>query len=43
MVSMLHEEFDGIERLLAEEHLKPKVTHVLKFPYGTIELNIKRR
>lgn len=43
MVSMLREEFDSIDKLLAEEHLKPKVSHVLRFPYGTIELSIKRR
>jgi len=42
-VSMLREEFAHIEKLLAETHLKPKVTHELKFPYGTITLNIKRR
>jgi hypothetical protein len=42
-VSMLREEFSNIEKLLAETHLKPKVTHQLKFPYGTITLNIKRR
>jgi hypothetical protein len=43
MVSMLREEFEHIERILAEEHLKPLVTHVLEFPYGTIKLKIKRR
>lgn len=43
MVSMLREEFAGIEKMLAEEHLKPKVSHVLEFPYGSIRLNIKRR
>jgi len=42
-VSMLKEEFANIEKLLAETHLKPKVTHELKFPYGTITLFIKRR
>ncbi len=42
-VSMLREEFSNIENLLAEKHLRPKVTHQLKFPYGTITLNIKRR
>jgi hypothetical protein len=42
-VSMLHQEFENIEKLLAEKRLKPKVTHLLKFPYGTINLNIKRR
>ncbi len=43
MVSMLHEEFGNLDRVLAEGHLKPKVTHVLEFPYGTIKLNVKRR
>ncbi len=42
-VSMLREEFANIENLLAETHLNPKVTHELKFPYGTITLNIKNR
>lgn len=42
-VSMLRQEFEHIEKLLAKTHLKPKVTHQLKFPYGTINLNIKRR
>jgi hypothetical protein len=42
-VSMLKDEFAGIEKLLAEEKLKPRVRHQLQFPYGTIELNIKRR
>lgn len=43
IVSMLKEEFTNIEKLLAETHLKPKITHELKFPYGTITLFIKRR
>ena len=42
-VSMLRDEFANIEKLLTEDGLKPKVRHVLEFPYGTIELNIKRR
>jgi hypothetical protein len=42
-VSMLRQEFANIEKLLTEKQLKPKVTHLLKFPYGTINLNIKRR
>ena len=41
--SMLHDEFANIERLLEAEHLKPRVRHVIEFPYGTISLNIKRR
>lgn len=43
MASMLRDEFANIERLLAEEHLKPRVKHVIRFPYGTISLNIRRR
>lgn len=43
MVSMLHEEFENLDRVFAEGHLKPKVTHVLEFPYGTIKLTVKRR
>jgi hypothetical protein len=43
MVAMLRDEFASIEKLLAEEHLTPKVSHVLKFPYGTIKLNIQRK
>ena len=43
IVSMLRAEFANIEKLLGEKHLKPKVTHELKFPYGTITLSIKRR
>lgn len=42
-VSMLREEFQNIERLLSETTIKPKVRHVLKFPYGTIDLHIKRK
>ncbi len=41
--SMLREEFAGIEKMLAAIDLKPKVTHRLKFPCGTITLDIKRR
>lgn len=43
VVSMLRDEFANIEKMLAARHLKPKVTHELKFPYGTITLSIKRR
>ncbi len=43
MVSMLRDEIHTIEKVLAEEHLKPKVTHVLKFPYGTITLYVRKR
>ncbi len=43
VVSMLRAEFANIENLLGEKHLNPKVTHELKFPYGTITLSIKRR
>lgn len=42
-VSMLREEISAIEKLLAETKGKRKVTHRLKFPYGTITLDIKRR
>ena len=42
VVSMLRDEFANIEKLLEAAHLKPKVTHELKFPYGTITLSIKR-
>jgi hypothetical protein len=43
IVSSLSEEFHHIEKLLSDENLKPRVSHLLEFPYGTIELNIKRR
>jgi hypothetical protein len=43
MVSKLHDDFENLEMLLTQDNLNPKVTHVLKFPYGTIELNVKRR
>lgn len=42
-VSMLREEFSNIEYLLANAKGERKVTHKLKFPYGTINLEIKRR
>ena len=42
-VSMLREEFVNIENILMQAKGKPKVTHKLKFPYGTINLEIKRR
>ena len=42
-VSMLRDEFENIEKLLTETEGKSKVTHALKFPYGTINLEIKRR
>lgn len=42
MVSLLHEEFANLERLLNEKHLRPRVTHVLEFPYGTIKMNVRR-
>lgn len=40
MVGTLHEEFENIAMLLDHKDLKPKVTHVLKFPYGSIKLNV---
>jgi hypothetical protein len=42
-VASLRGEIDNIEKLLAASDLKPKVTHTLKFPYGDVEMNIKRR
>jgi hypothetical protein len=42
-VSMLRQEFADIKNLLENAKGKPKVTHQLKFPYGTINLEIKRR
>lgn len=42
-VSMLKAEFANIHNLLENKKGKPKVTHELKFPYGTIYLEIKRR
>ena len=42
-VSMLREEFANIHNLLENAKGKPKVTHELKFPYGTISLEIRRR
>ena len=41
--SLLGDEFANIEKLLAATDLRPKVTHRLKFPCGTITLDIKRR
>jgi hypothetical protein len=42
-VSMLGEEFANIANLLENTRGKSRVTHQLKFPYGTINLEIKRR
>lgn len=42
-VSMLREEFANIENLLENTKGKSKVTHEMKFPYGTIELEIRKR
>lgn len=42
MVSMLRDEFRAFDMVLSARHLKPKVIHVLEFPYGSIRLNIKR-
>ncbi len=42
-VSMLREEFENIEHLLENTKGKRKVMHKLKFPYGTINLKIKKR
>ena len=42
-VSMLREEFENIEYILDNTKGKHKITHKLKFPYGTINLEVKRR
>lgn len=42
MISDLQSEFIAINRLLAEPGLRPRVKHVLEFPYGTITLHISR-
>ena len=42
-VSMLREEFANIEHLLVNTKGKRRGTHELKFPYGMINLKIKRR
>ncbi|MEZ5346884.1 MAG: hypothetical protein R2681_15160 [Pyrinomonadaceae bacterium] len=42
-VSMLREEVSNIERLMETAKGRSKVFHQLKFPYGTINLSIKRR
>lgn len=42
-VSMLREEFANIENLLENTKGRRRVTHQLKFPYGTINLEIRRR
>lgn len=42
MVSTLRDEFYAMEELLDQQHLKPKVTHMLEFPYGAIRLNVRR-
>jgi hypothetical protein len=42
-VSMLRQEFANIENLIENTNRKSKVTHKLELPYGTINLNIKRR
>lgn len=41
-VSMLRREIADIENLLEKTKGKSRVTHRLKFPYGTINLEIKR-
>ena len=42
-VSMLRQELAEIENLLEKTGNRSKVSHKLKFPYGTINLEIKRR
>jgi hypothetical protein len=41
--AMLREEFANIENLLENTKGKSRVTHELKFPYGTIHLEIKKK
>jgi hypothetical protein len=41
-MAMLDEEFSNIETLLDNAGRRSKVTHILKLPYGTIALKIKR-
>lgn len=42
-VSVLREEISDIEKLIVEVKGESRVTHQLKFPYGTVILEIKRR
>jgi hypothetical protein len=42
-VRMLRREFANIEYLLANAKGKTRLTHEIKFPYGTIELEIRKR
>ena len=42
-VSMLAEEVRNIEKVLADVQGKTKITHQLKFPYGTIDLEVRKR
>jgi hypothetical protein len=42
-VSMLREEISDIEKLIVKVKGESRVTHQLKFPYGTVTLEIKRR
>lgn len=42
-VSMLREEFANIHNLLENSKGKARITHELKFPYGTINLEIRKR
>ena len=42
-VSMLREEFANIHNLLENSKGKTRITHELKFPYGTINLEIRKR
>lgn len=41
-IAMLRSEMQSIAQLLDESNLRARVSHKLKFPYGTITLNIKR-
>ena len=42
-VSMLRQEFSGIENILASTRGRRRITHQMKFPYGTINLEIRKR
>jgi len=42
-MALLDQEFANIEKLFHNANRKDKITHLLKLPYGTITLNIKRK
>lgn len=41
-VSMLHEEFVGIENILSHERLRARVRHEIKLPCGTVTVNVRK-